>query len=433
MLTPTVHSHYTPTQHEAAAAASYRGRPNPTAMNALLSGEFEATAHRVVAEDIIKKWTPNTRHTKQIAVRAFWNFLVAVGTTAQFFPPDGTTPTKTQTQLLKEERALSNFAMLRVMAGQSIDGTEGYVSHVRTWYRTIYQLPFGTGGRLGSPSITSQYLTSMRRFFPIERSHDERRTPVTWPMVKMFIKSAQWRVRAMGDRKWEDAGIAVLVAYAGLFRMGELTSRDATPFRPESELKESDAHFVPSFWTATHVVLRLGATKADQLGTSDRARPRTLPVDPSPLSPGRALQEMLIARLGIRQGEEPRLRPAPLFQNGRGGHLTRDSVLNFMRSALQQAGVPAPTREKIGTHSCRIGGATRLFQLGASPEILKHLGGWASDTYRDYIRIRGLDMLQYTRRMCDDEDSFQQLGQVSKSQKQIADGFRGPQCDFRSL
>ena len=192
MKTPTAYSNYTPSQHEAAAAASYRGRPNPTAMTALMSGKFEAIAHRVVAEDVIKKWNPRTRQTKQIAVRAFWNFLVAVGTTAHFFPADGTTPAKTHTQLLREERALSNFAMLRVMAGQSIDGTEGYVSHVRTWYKTIYQLPFGTGGRLGSPSITSQYLKSIRRFFPIERSHDERRTPVTWPMVVDHL-DPDWR------------------------------------------------------------------------------------------------------------------------------------------------------------------------------------------------------------------------------------------------
>ena len=431
MRTPTAMTNYTPSREEAAVAATYRGRPNPAATQALLTGQFEAVAHKVVAEDLIRKWHPKTRLTKQVAVRAFWRFLVAVGTAEFFFPSDGSIPQKHRDRRMQEERALANFAMLRVMSGQTIDGAGGYVSHIRTWYMSVYQIPFGIAGSLGAPSITSQYLKSIRRFFPVDKSEDDRRAPVSWQMIRLFVRTAEWRRRVKGERKWEDAGVAVLTAYAGLFRMGELTSTDSKPFRPESELTEADAIFVPSFWTATRVMIRLGATKADQRGIADTARPRTLPVDSTPLSPGRALQQMLIARHGIRPGEDPRLGPAPLFQNGRGGHLTRDSVLTFMRSTLKQAGMPKATQEKIGTHSCRIGGATKLFQLGATADVLKHLGGWASDAYRAYVRIKGVDMLNYTRKMCQDNTGFQQLGQVNDPLQLDADGFKEPEDDSR--
>ena len=58
-------------------------------------------------------------------------------------------------------------------------------------------------------------------------------------------------------------------------------------------------------------------------------------------------------------------------------------------------------REKFGTHSARIGGATRLFQLGATGEEMQHLGGWASEAYREYIRMQQIDLMKYARRMCE--------------------------------
>ena len=97
------------------------------------------------------------------------------------------------------------------MSGQTIDGAGGYVSHIRTWYMSVYQIPFGIAGSLGAPSITSQYLKSIRRFFPVDKSEDDRRAPVSWQMIRLFVRTAEWRRRVKGERKWEDAGVAAII------------------------------------------------------------------------------------------------------------------------------------------------------------------------------------------------------------------------------
>ena len=76
------------------------------------------------------------------------------------------------------------------------------------------------------------------------------------------------------------------------------------------------------------------------------------------------------------------------------------AVLRFMRSTLRAAGFDEASVMRIGTHSCRIGGATRLFQLGASAEVMKQFGGWISDAYKAYVRIEQDDLMRYTCAMC---------------------------------
>ena len=196
-------------------------------------------------------------------------------------------------------------------------------------------------------------------------------------MVVMFLAAAKNRAFYYGEQKWAEAGVAIHVAFAGLFRMGELTSNNPDPFDPAEDLCERHLLFHPTFWTATHVTIQLGGTKADQPGERDRARPRMLPIDEPANSPGKNLRDMIARRHRLREGQEPTLSSAPVFQDGKGGHLTRDGVLAFIRSTLQRHGVAQELREKFGTHSARIGGATRLFQLGATGEEMQHPGGWA--------------------------------------------------------
>ena len=367
----------------------------------LMTGKFEGTANVVVAEDIINKWAKNTQTGKEIAVRAYRDYLLCVGTTEDFLPSDGSVPVKTDLHLLREERSLCNFAMIRVMSGQKISGVAVYISHFRTWYRTVYDAPYGKVGKKGEgSSITSQYLKGMESALPTEMElEDERREPVTWELAKMFMENAEYRLQG-GERKYMDAGVATMVAYAGLFRMGELTSTNSDPFNPDEDLCEANLVFEPTFWTAKRVEIRIGSTKADQSGIRDKDKPRGLPIDPSPFSPGRILRDMLAKRHGCRRGVEPLLGKRPLFQNGRGGQLTRDGVLTFMRAAMKGAGVPEARRLRFGTHSCRIGGATRLFQLGATPDVFRNMGGWVSDAWKLYVRMGQEDLMQFTRKMC---------------------------------
>jgi hypothetical protein len=200
--------------------------------------------------------------------------------------------------------------------------------------------------------------------------------------------------------KDHDAGTAILVAFAALFRMGEITATTGG-FDPVEDMTEDDVTFHPNFWNATCVEIKLGRSKADQDGKKAKLRPRMLPVDDDELSPGRALQTMLAERYGLRRGQ-PRLQVSgrPLFQDGRQGQLKQSAVLTFMRTTLTRKGGMTQTEaNQYGTHSCRIGGATRLFELGATPDVFKHLGGWSSEAHRGYIIIQQKELMKFARKM----------------------------------
>jgi hypothetical protein len=122
----------------------------------------------------------------------------------------------------------------------------------------------------------------------------------------MFMSTAR-------AEKKEDIGVAIAVAFAGLFRMGELTSTDSRLFDPMRDLCETDLDFRPSFWNATEVIIRLRATKADQTGQKAKLRPRFLPVDDDINSPGKLLRDLIAMRHNVQFGCMPILENRPLF------------------------------------------------------------------------------------------------------------------------
>ena len=92
---------------------------------------------------------------------------------------------------------------------------------------------------------------------------------------------------------------------------------------------------------------------------------------------------------------------APLFQDAAGGQLKMSAVLTGMRKMMMKGGqMSESVALEFGTHSCRIGGATALFQLGATPEVFKHLGGWSSDACKIYVQVQQADLMEYARSMC---------------------------------
>ena len=384
---------YQPTMKEARNASRFRGKVNDDAVDMLMSGQYANTSTKVIATDIVKQWRPGTIAAKETAVTAFFSFLTAIGALDRFFPKDGSVPVKSDTRSREEEHSLCQFAMLRMTAGQNMAGAGGMVAHIRTWYRVLYDAEFGRVGRLGRPSMTSQYLKAMGEYFPPSDTAYMRRDPVTWSMVCMFVEEAK-------VRKWRDVGVAVAVAYAALLRMGEATNSESRVYDAAEDLAERHLLFLPSFWTADKIEIRLGRTKADQTGARAKRRPRVIPVDGRAESPGNLLRDLVIRRHGLKRGQNPVLGGAPLFQNRHGGQLQRDAVLRFMRSTLRAAGFDEASVMRIGTHSCRIGGATRLFQLGASAEVMKQFGGWISDAYKAYVRIEQDDLMRNTCAMC---------------------------------
>ena len=386
---------YVPTEEEVRAAATYRGRVNEDAANALRSGFFSRTTIHLVATDILNKYTPRTQEAKQRAMKLFMHFLAATGRKGNFFPEkqddeQGTWISPTATA---QEQTLCEFAVMRVMTGAAPSTAADTISHIRTWCELMLDRKFGKVGVKGKASLTSDYIKSMQvsAYYPDKDSPDTRREPVTWPMVRMFVEAAKRQGR-------QDVGVATALAYAGLFRMGELTSSETRPFSIKNDLSERDVEFVPTFWTATHMVVHIGRTKADQTGKKGRLRPRILPVEKE--SPAEMVRDLLARRHEIARGQIPLLKATPLFQNHKGAHLRREGVMRFMRMVLQEAGWSKERTLRYGTHSCRIGGCTALFQIGASPEVMKRMGGWSSDAYKIYVQMQQQDMMVYARGIC---------------------------------
>jgi hypothetical protein len=349
----------------------------------------------MVAMDVMKKYAPRTQEAKVAAMRMFMAFLSATGRRKIYFPEqeEWQGGTWIAPSHAAEEQTLVEFAVMRVMAGVAPDTAGGTVSNVRTWCELMLDRKYGKVGNKNKASLTSNYIQAMKKsaYYPETDSDDHRRAPITWEMVKMFVRAAESEGR-------RDVGVVLAVAFAGLFRMGELTSTNAKPFSPRLDLTERDVEFSPSFWAATHIMIHIGRSKADQDGKKALLRPRTLPMDKG--SPAFLLRDMLARRHGVRQGQTPVLTTTPLFQNTQRGHLTRDGVMRFLRKVLKEAGWSDRKCKQYGTHSCRIGGCTALFQLGASAEVIKNMGGWSSDAYKVYIRLQQQHLMDFSRKMC---------------------------------
>ena len=77
---------------------------------------------------------------------------------------------------------------------------------------------------------------------------------------------------------------------------------------------------------------------------------------------------------------------APLMQTAAGSAVTYTQLqaLSFLKRVCKYTGVDV---SRIGTHSLRIGGATTLFELSVSADIVKKKGRWLSDCYQRYQRI----------------------------------------------
>jgi hypothetical protein len=386
---------YIPTKLQAEAASRFRGRVQPNVVHALLEGKVMQTTVEMVAQDVALRWRPKTQEDKLRATKRFQDFLAAVGMLERIFPANQVVPTKTEEQSGMEEDCLTGFAMNRAMAGHGLNGIYTIISHVRTWYELKFKVPLGRVGKNSKSSPTSQYIKSMQIYYPVKDDACKKRKPMTRELVELVVREA---------RRWEqmDIGVAVAIAYAGLFRMGELTATEGA-FDPVEDMSESDVQFLPSFWKANRVVIQLGRSKADQDGKRSKLRPRVLPVDDGVLmSPGRLLREMIAERQSLRKGSPPLLGAGrPLFQDRNGGQLKQSAVLVKMRKVLtERGGMTVAEALEFGTHSCRIGGATKLFQIGASPEVIKSLGGWSSEAYKLYVMVQQQDLMRFARSMC---------------------------------
>ena len=368
-------------------ACSFKGAVDPRLRSAMESGSIVEDTRTMAAGDVMRQWSSRTRDAKTKAVETFRAYLRATNRDNVFFPANGQQACSKE----NEEGVLCEFGVMRMMAGNSADAVLSMISHIRTWCYAVLNRVFGNKGSLTQRPYTSQVLKGMRGYGVKDIKMEIKRSALSWEEIIM-IKGDE------PDSNRSNSIVAVAVAFAGLFRMGELTSTSRATFDPVRDLCERNVYFAPSFWTATQVTIRIGASKVDQNGIGDRDKPKVIPVGAG--LPGGWLRDLLARRHGLGVGQEPILRASPLFLNERGAHLAQDVVLRYIRSNLKRCGYSAEQVLTYGTHSARIGGATKLHQMGVSSEVIKAMGGWSSDAWKTYIRIRRQELLQISKTMC---------------------------------
>ena len=296
---------------------------------------------------------------------------------------------------MKEEDLLCHFAAYRMMCGQQPQSTLEYISHIRTlyglWWRTDGFGIVGTLGK-GNMSLCSRYVRSLDKLNPSKVKDAGRLLPVTIELLQHFIQ------QALHAQDWNMAACLV-TAFQGVMRTGEITE-GKDPFNANHHLTEADIQFVPNFQSPTLVMLRIGRSKSDQMGVRAILHPRDFPVTTDDLSAGARIKDLICNRYGM-SGHEIDFVPnpaRPLFMRG-SKPLKEHHVLQFIRKAAKSFGYSPDNVKQIGTRSLRIGGATRLFQLGATQLTLQHLGGWSTDTMKAYLRSQTADFHHLTAGM----------------------------------
>jgi hypothetical protein len=252
---------------------------------------------------------------------------------------------------------------------------------------------FGKGGK-GTKSYTSRFIQSMIRFFPKNKkdSFEKDRLPLMGKTLLQVYNYCDWRLEF-------NKQAAIMTAFEGLFRMSELCPRDKI-FKPKRHLCEADIEFYPNFRDATHIMLFMGPSKSDQDAVKAKVIPRTLLVrNDGTMSAGLCIKNLLLSRHKMT-GQELHFQPTPdvpLFQMANGNHVRAGQIETIIKNALQQAGIA--NVEKYNTHSLRIGGTTRLCQLGCPMELIKLLGGWSSKVFLIYIQDDVKSTEKFTKQM----------------------------------
>jgi hypothetical protein len=379
-------------QHHADEATRFRAKRSIELEQALMSGTWDRTSELFIDNQIARSLQPGSRKSRKTALTQFYAFLKATDRQQMWATP----PMEAKTMLLQrsEEEILAKFALTRFIAGDRNSTVSGKISQVRTAYKDNHFTAFGKGG-VGTSSYTSRFIKSMQRFF---HTNDKKagfkrdRLPLMDQHLLLVYNYCEWKGK-LGQQA------ALLTAFEGLFRMGELCPRDKT-FKPNRHLCEDDIEFFPNFKDATHIRLFMGPSKADQDAKKAKTIPRTLLVrNDGTMSAGQCIKNMLIDRYKLSGNEEDFIPTptAPLFQKSDGKHMRAGHIETVIKNGLTQGGVKHV--EKYNTHSLRIGGTTRLCQLGCPIRLIKLFGGWSSNCVLIYIQDEAKSIQKFTRKM----------------------------------
>ena len=218
--------------------------------------------------------------------------------------------------------------------------------------------------------------------------------PITPDMVSLIVGFPVYN--------WDDETfqLAVLLGFFFLLRVGEMAETDAYPSSPDgvggvrqlrvSDLEFSDVNHKPlqvntaeDAARARFLHLNVHASKTDQtwLGCLRLCEAVEGPASACPVR--RAARYVALAK---GRGALP---CDPLLTRANKSPADDSWFRKSLKAALGALVIdgvqvdPSP----FNTHSLRAGGATRLFELGKTPQFIAMMGRWTSDAVLQYIRL----------------------------------------------
>ena len=154
-------------------------------------------------------------------------------------------------------------------------------------------------------------------------------------------------------------------------RSGEIVIADEGTYDQNSHLSYRDV-FVDNPKCPSMITLLLRHSKTDQARKGVRVVMGKTGNDLCPVS-------ALLRYLALRGNG-----PGPLFLLADGRPLTKSRLVKEIRSALEEANLPA---KNFAGHSFRIGAATTAAAVGMEDSLIQTLGRWRSSAFLLYVRL----------------------------------------------
>lgn len=269
------------------------------------------------------------------------------------------------------ENNLCMFASHLAHEGLSHQTIKSYLSAVKH-----LQIEMG----LGDPSVASMpvlehVLRGIKKENAKKIKKSTPRLPIT-PDILLKLRTVWEQEPSAFDNIMVWA--ACCTCYFGFLRSGEICAppggRDR--FDPTTHLCLADIS-VDSHSNTSVVSVKIKASKTDPFRLGNTV---FLGATGTRLCPVNAI----LAYTAVRGNN-----PGPLFYFHDKSLLTRDRLVNFVRTGLQKAGL---NPEAYAGHSFRIGAATTAHAHGIDDSTIMTLGRWKSNAYQRYVRIPKTDL-----------------------------------------
>ncbi|XP_073258365.1 uncharacterized protein [Porites lutea] len=235
----------------------------------------------------------------------------------------------------------------------------------------------GHGDPLSGKLLLKKILRGILRYQGQSRILRQPVTPGVLQTIKPILHS--W----LGDHDFSMVWAAFTLAFFAFLRCSEFTYQGISRFRPQVDLSTDCVSFHPSLASPQRMSIFLKASKTD---TFRQGHTLVIACSTSPVCAVTAMRDYFLTA-------RPR---GPLFSFRSGRLLTRSAVVNLLRDAARQVGLPY---NSLKGHSFRIGAASTAAAAGLPDWLIKILGRWSSDCYQLYIRTPRTVLLSAAPRM----------------------------------